>query len=175
MVTGLETLVLLMFDSENQLRPPRLPQECLHGVAPKQCPESDPDGTYRCPSSNDVKYRMTRCTIDAIDFYLVESNTALNLWVNTRSNISAIVNITLVIFTRCLLQASPIRIATCNLHGNHVKSGVTTLIPAIRLRHMVAANSQVCNQHGTGTASNSNTNTTCSGRSQHRLASVSFL
>ena len=81
-VVGLETLVLLMFDSENKLRPPRLPQECLHGVAPKQCPESDPDGTYRCPSSNDVKYRMTRCTIDAIDFYLVESNTALNLWVS---------------------------------------------------------------------------------------------
>lgn len=81
-VTGLETLVLLMLDNENKFRPPRLPQECLHGVPPKQCLESDADGTYRCPSSNDIKYRMTRCAIDAIDFYLVESNTALNVWVS---------------------------------------------------------------------------------------------
>lgn len=73
--------MLLMCDSENQLRPPRLPQECLHGKPPKLCPESDSDGTYRCPSSNDIKYRMTRCSIDAIDFYLVESGTCMNIWV----------------------------------------------------------------------------------------------
>lgn len=71
-------------------------------------------------------------------------------------------------------KASPIRIATCNLHGNHIKSGITTLIPAIRLRHMIAANSQVCNHHGTGTASNSNTNTTCSGKSLHRYTFNKF-
>lgn len=83
-VTGLETLIFLMFDDENKLRLPRLPQECLHGLPPKDCPESDSDGTYRCPSSNDVKYRMTRCSIDALDLYLVESGTAINIWVCTR-------------------------------------------------------------------------------------------
>lgn len=80
-VTGLETLIFLMFDDENKLRLSRLPQECLHGLPPKVCPESDSDGTYRCPSSNDVKYRMTRCSIDAVDLYLVESGTAINIWV----------------------------------------------------------------------------------------------
>lgn len=76
-----------MCDDENALRPPRLPQECLHSVPPKQCPESDPDGTYRCPSSNDVKYRMTRISVDAIDLYLVESGTAMNIWVEFKFNL----------------------------------------------------------------------------------------
>lgn len=76
-----------MFDDENKFRLPRLPQECLHGVPPKECPESDSDGSYRCPCPNDVKYKMIRCAIDAVDFYLVESGTAINVWVSSKMNI----------------------------------------------------------------------------------------
>jgi len=58
-------------------------------------------------------------------------------------------------------QASPIRIATCNLHGHLVKSGVTGVLPAVQVRQFVAAGSIV----GVGNAGNFNT--TGSGRSQH--------
>nr|XP_018906485.1 PREDICTED: uncharacterized protein KIAA1109 isoform X3 [Bemisia tabaci] len=144
LITGLETLVLLTLDPENKLQPPRLPQECHHGLPPKECTESNPDRSYRCPSGDEIKYRMTRVTIDAVDFYLVESSTAINL------------------------LASPIRVATCNLHGNHVKCGVTAVLPFLRLRQYISAGSSFAHSLGNTGGSNSNTNTTGSGRSQHR-------
>lgn len=80
-VTGLETLFLLMFDSENQLKPAHLPLECHHGSSPSTCPHNDAQARYRCPTADEIKYRMTRVAIDALDIYLVESGTAINLWV----------------------------------------------------------------------------------------------
>uniref|UniRef100_A0A1B6DJ95 Bridge-like lipid transfer protein family member 1 C-terminal domain-containing protein n=2 Tax=Clastoptera arizonana TaxID=38151 RepID=A0A1B6DJ95_9HEMI len=141
LVTSLESLLLLTCDSDNKLVPPRLPPACHHGLRPPECPESDPDGTYRCPSTEQIKYRMVRVAIDAIDLYMVEAGTAINLW------------------------ASPIRFSTCNLHGNQVKSGLTGVLPAVHIRQMIA----VANHfgHSSGGGSNSNTNTTGSGRSQH--------
>lgn len=63
-------------------------------------------------------------------------------------------------------KASPIRIATCNLHGHLVKSGVTGVLPAVQVRQFVATGS---NFNG-GNANHSNTNTTGSGRSQHNAS-----
>ncbi|XP_026684239.1 uncharacterized protein LOC103515862 [Diaphorina citri] len=50
-ITGLETLVLLITDPESKLQAPRLPPECHHGIPPLTCPESDADGKYRGPPS----------------------------------------------------------------------------------------------------------------------------
>lgn len=80
-VTGLETMFLLMFDSENQLKPAHLPLECHHGSPPSTCPHNDPQAHYRCPTADEIKYRMTRVAIDALDMYLVESATAIHFWV----------------------------------------------------------------------------------------------
>ncbi|KAJ9593935.1 hypothetical protein L9F63_014649, partial [Diploptera punctata] len=143
LITSLETLVLLAKESENNLRPPRLPKACHHGLPPLQCSESDPDTRYRCPSGDDIKYRMTRVAIDAIDLYILENNTAFQIW------------------------ASPIRIATCNLHGQLVKSGVTGVLPAVQVRQYVATGSNFSG----GNINHSNTNTTGSGRSQHNPSS----
>ncbi|XP_060850802.1 bridge-like lipid transfer protein family member 1 isoform X1 [Rhopalosiphum padi] len=137
-VTGLETMFLLMFDSENQLKPAHLPLECHHGSPPSTCPHNDPQACYRCPTADEIKYRMTRVAIDAIDIYLVESGTAINLW------------------------ASPLRLSHCNLHSNHLKSGITLVIPAVKLKQFICAGAQ--NTLGL----NSNTNTTGSNRSQQR-------
>lgn len=46
-ITGLETLILLITDPESRLMAPRLPSECYHGIPPLTCPESDVDGKYR--------------------------------------------------------------------------------------------------------------------------------
>ncbi|XP_063974640.1 bridge-like lipid transfer protein family member 1 isoform X5 [Diachasmimorpha longicaudata] len=135
LVTSLETFVLMVMNKENILRPPGLPHQCHHGLPPLQCPESDPDSHYRCPSSEDIKYRMTRVAVDAIDLYLQEAGTATQLWV------------------------SPIRISTCNLHGHQVKSGVTGLMPTILIRQFVYAGGHFANNSSNGT------NTTGSARS----------
>lgn len=73
---------MLTMDSENQLVPPRLPPACHHGLLPSDCPESDPGGSYRCPSGDQIKYRMVRVAIDAIDLYILESGTAVSIFVS---------------------------------------------------------------------------------------------
>uniref|UniRef100_A0A0A9WZW5 Fragile site-associated protein C-terminal domain-containing protein n=1 Tax=Lygus hesperus TaxID=30085 RepID=A0A0A9WZW5_LYGHE len=132
LMSSLEALFLLTMDSENRLVPPRAPPPCHHGLVPVQCPESDPSGTYRCPPPDSIKYRMVRVAVDALDLYVLESGTAIHL------------------------LAAPIRFSTCNLHGNQVKSGLTGVIPSVKVRQMIVTNHL------------SATNTTGSGRSQHK-------
>ncbi|XP_049857041.1 transmembrane protein KIAA1109 homolog isoform X4 [Schistocerca gregaria] len=135
LVTSLETFALMVKDAENHLRPSRSPPHmCHHGVPPLQCPETDVENRYLCPSGDQIKYRMVRLAVDALDIYLLESGTAINLW------------------------ASPLRLATCNLHGSQVKSGVTAVLPAVQIKQYVSTG---------GGFSHSNTNTAGSGRSQH--------
>lgn len=82
---------------------------------------------------------MTRVAIDAIDLYLQEAGTATQIWI------------------------SPIRVSTCNLHGQQVKSGVTGVLPTILTRQFVSAAGHFANA--------SNTNTTGSGRSHNNASS----
>lgn len=56
------------------------------------------------------------------------------------------------------------RVSTCNLHGQKVKSGVTALISTVLVRHFVSTNGHFT-QTNNGSSSYSNTNTTGSGRS----------
>ncbi|XP_063234537.1 bridge-like lipid transfer protein family member 1 isoform X2 [Bacillus rossius redtenbacheri] len=133
LVTGLETFLLLARDAENNLRPPRLSRVCHHGLPPLECARSDVESRQHCPAGDDLKYRMTRLAVDALDLYLVEHGTAVQMW------------------------ASPVRVATCNLHGHYVRSGVTGVLPAIQVRQFVTSGGNF-NNH-------SNTNTASSGRS----------
>ncbi|XP_053959949.1 bridge-like lipid transfer protein family member 1 isoform X7 [Anastrepha ludens] len=135
-VVGLETLVLLAVDPENCLKSPKTVRNCHHGVPSNQCPHTKEENKYKCPSAEDIKYKMTRVSIDAVDVYLIESGTALHAWV------------------------SPIRLANCNLHGQRVKSGISGLLPSILLRlfmHNGSSYSNLTNSY--------NTNTTGSNRS----------
>lgn len=79
---GLETFLTLAMDTESELRPPKPLRHCHHGVPSNHCQHTKDDTKYRCPTSEDIKYRMTRVTIDVIDLYLIESGTALHTWVN---------------------------------------------------------------------------------------------
>lgn len=60
-----------------------------------------------------LKYKFTRVAVDAIDMWLVESGAALQLW------------------------ASPLRLATCNLHGKQVNNGLSCLIHGLSLRQLI--------------------------------------
>lgn len=81
LVTSLETLALLVQDDENDLRSPGRPRTCMHGLDPAQCKEWESEKRLRCPSTLDIKYRMTRVAVDAIDMYLIETGTAIHIWV----------------------------------------------------------------------------------------------
>ncbi|KAJ8666820.1 hypothetical protein QAD02_008482 [Eretmocerus hayati] len=139
LVTSLETFLLMAKNSENSLRSPGLPTQCHHGLQPLQCADSDIDSHYRCPTSEDIKYKMVRVAVDSLDVYIQENGAATQIWV------------------------SPIRVSTCNLHGQHVKTGVTGLLPTILVRQFVSAAGHFANT--------SNTNTTASGRSRNNTSS----
>ncbi|KAK9299212.1 hypothetical protein QLX08_007719 [Tetragonisca angustula] len=139
LIISLETFLLMVKNNENSLRPPDLPHHCHHGIPPLQCSDSDFEKHYRCPSSEDIKYRMTRIAIDAIDLYFQEVGTTIHTWI------------------------SPIRVSTCNLHGQQVKSGVTGVLPRILIRQFVSAADHFANT--------SNTNTAGSGRSHNNASS----
>lgn len=80
-VAGLETFLTLAIDAENELRPPTSQRNCHHGGPSSQCVHTKDEIKYRCPTSEDIKYRMTRVAIDVVDLYLIESGTALHTWV----------------------------------------------------------------------------------------------
>ncbi|XP_063925143.1 bridge-like lipid transfer protein family member 1 isoform X3 [Zophobas morio] len=72
-------------------------------------PEEHPDNR----NAHKLKYKLCRLAVDAVDFWLVESGAALQLWV------------------------SPIRLANCNLHGKQVSSGLSCIIYSMSIRQMV--------------------------------------
>lgn len=80
-VSGLETFLTLAIDAENELRPPISQRDCHHGVKSSQCVHTKDEIKYRCPTTEDIKYRMTRVAVDVIDLYLIDAGTALHTWV----------------------------------------------------------------------------------------------
>lgn len=106
-VAAMEIFAFQVQQSDCALQPPTPYKFCHHEHVQTHCPESTP--SYMCPSPEEMKYRMTRLSIDAIDICLTEANTAINL------------------------EIYPIRMATCNLHGLQTSSGLSTLISHIYL------------------------------------------
>ena len=100
-VEFLQTFVYLFQDPENSmLRPVKyrlcqhmvLQPDCVfshHPAAPRRTMSESAAGSpsntctshMMCPTSDDLKYRFVRVSIDCIDLYLVESGTALNVQV----------------------------------------------------------------------------------------------
>ena len=86
--------MFLVDNAENDIKRVRPHHTCQHGVPEPQCPEArskekalggaeDDNRTVvaNCPSPEDIKYKMTRVTLDSIDIYLAEQDAALNLQV----------------------------------------------------------------------------------------------
>ncbi|KAI5636032.1 hypothetical protein NE865_11233 [Phthorimaea operculella] len=120
-VSSLETFFLLVCDDENELSPPNPAKLCHHGLVDVQCPETDLTHKYRCPTPNEIKYRMIRVAVDLVDLYLADGNTALQTWV------------------------SPARLTFCNLHGAGASAGLAALLPAVRLALYTQTNMQATN------------------------------
>lgn len=119
-VSSLETFLLLICDSENELSPPNPAKQCHHGLNDVLCPETDLALKYRCPTPNEIKYRMVRVAVDLVDVYVAESSTTLQAW------------------------ASPVRLGFCNLRGPGIAAGLTGLLPSIRLALFTQTTMQSC-------------------------------
>lgn len=130
-ISSLETFLILICDSENELSPPNPAKQCHHGMNTVLCPESDPTLKYRCPTPNEIKYRMVRVAIDLIDIYVADSNTTLQSWI------------------------SPIRLSFCNLHGSGFGTGITGLLPNIKLALYTQTNMQTSTHHHSNGSNNS--------------------
>ena len=99
-VVFLQTFVYLFEDPESSMLRPVKYRLCQHMVLQPDCvyshhpatskltasestssPSNTSTSRMMCPSSDDLKYRFVRLSIDCIDLYLVESGTALNVQV----------------------------------------------------------------------------------------------
>ena len=110
----LETLLYLTQDKENVMKHPRPYKICQHNLKQKECIESHED--ILCPTADDVKYTMLRFNMDLVDINIAEKNTSLRL------------------------QSCPIRLATCNLHGQQTNQGVTAIINNVQLHQYISSN-----------------------------------
>ena len=89
----LQTFVFLIDNAENGLQRVYADHICQHGILEPHCLAFQADGgthvnsdmekenTIGCPSPEDIKYRMTRVSLDSIDIYLAEQGSTLNLQV----------------------------------------------------------------------------------------------
>lgn len=114
---ALENFVFLALDKENVLRHPKPFKLCQHGENQKECVvlfASEKGET--CPSVDDLKYKLVRFAGDSVDINIVERASALRL------------------------QACPVRFATCNLHGQQTRQGVTAIVNDVRLKQYVSSN-----------------------------------
>ncbi|KAH3829887.1 hypothetical protein DPMN_103118, partial [Dreissena polymorpha] len=113
-VEFLQTFIMLIEDVENSLPRAVSYQLCQHALPQLQCNKVTPGYTTPCPSSEDIKYRLTRASVDSLNLFLVEGGTALNV------------------------QLYPLKIATCNLHGEHTRAGITGFMEHIEVKQYIS-------------------------------------
>lgn len=92
----LETFIFLTVDKENVLKHPRPFKLCQHNENQKDCSKTD---ELTCDTEADLKYKLARFSLDAIDVNITDKSSALRL------------------------QICPLRFSTCNLHGLQTKQG----------------------------------------------------
>ncbi|EDO32365.1 predicted protein, partial [Nematostella vectensis] len=106
-----QTFVFHLLIEENSFEPSRPYQRCIHGNYQNLCTSSD----ELCITEDDIKYRMTRVSLENVDVYIVETGVA------------------------CNLEISPLRLATCNLHSAVPSSGLSAFLQAVKIRQFVLA------------------------------------
>lgn len=79
-ITALEGFLLTVEDMENCLRHPRPYLWCYHGAPQPQCVHTTAD--HFCPTTDAIKYKMVRVSVDGLSLNLVESGTILNVQVS---------------------------------------------------------------------------------------------
>ncbi|KAJ7406763.1 hypothetical protein WISP_131579 [Willisornis vidua] len=108
-----QTFVFHVVCREFELERPKSVVICQHGIDRRFCDSKMNCVPGPCPTSDDLKYTMTRLAMDGADLYVVEHGCATNV------------------------KMGAIRIANCNLHNQSVGEGVSAAIQDLQLRQYV--------------------------------------
>ncbi len=103
-------------DKENVLKHPRPFKLCQHNENQKECSRSTNIESSICPTEADLKYKLARFTLDAIDINIIDKSSALRI------------------------QLCPLRFSTCNLHGLQTKQGITALVNSVLIQQYANSN-----------------------------------
>lgn len=76
-VSGFELFAFQVQQADCDLQPPHAFKLCQHDVAQSLCPHTV--STVVCPNPDEIKYRMTRVSVDLIDICIVESGNAIEM------------------------------------------------------------------------------------------------
>uniref|UniRef100_H0VH78 Bridge-like lipid transfer protein family member 1 n=1 Tax=Cavia porcellus TaxID=10141 RepID=H0VH78_CAVPO len=108
-----QTFVFHVVCREYELERPKSVIMCQHGIDRRFCESKLSCIPGPCPTSDDLKYTMTRLAVDGADLYIVEHGCATNIKMGT------------------------IRVANCNLHNQSVGEGISAAIQDFQVRQYI--------------------------------------
>ncbi|KAJ6668797.1 hypothetical protein lerEdw1_012281 [Lerista edwardsae] len=108
-----QTFVFHVVCREFELERPKSVIFCQHGIDRRFCESKLNSISGPCPTSDELKYTMTRLAVDGADLYIVEHGCATNV------------------------KMGAIRIANCNLHNQSVGEGISAAIQDLQLRQYI--------------------------------------
>ncbi|XP_066575926.1 bridge-like lipid transfer protein family member 1 isoform X4 [Amia ocellicauda] len=108
-----ETFVFHVVSREFQLERPKPVVICQHGVDRRICESKLACVPGHCRTSEELKYTMTRLSVDGADLFIVEHGCAANIKTNA------------------------IRLANCNLHNQAVGEGVSAVVQDVQIRQYI--------------------------------------
>ncbi|XP_062839680.1 bridge-like lipid transfer protein family member 1 isoform X4 [Anolis carolinensis] len=108
-----QTFVFHVVCREFELERPKSVIICQHGIDRRFCEAKISCISGPCPTSDELKYTMTRLAVDGADIYIVEHGCATNV------------------------KMGAVRIANCNLHNQSVGEGISAAIQDLQLRQYI--------------------------------------
>ncbi|XP_052427771.1 bridge-like lipid transfer protein family member 1 isoform X8 [Carassius gibelio] len=108
-----ESFVFHVVSREFQLQQPKPSVTCQHGVDRRVCDAKHAALPGPCRTSEDLKYTMTRLTVDGAQVFIVEHGCAANI------------------------KTGALRLATCNLHTAAVSEGISAVLQDVVIAQFI--------------------------------------
>ncbi|XP_016095629.1 bridge-like lipid transfer protein family member 1 [Sinocyclocheilus grahami] len=108
-----ESFVFHVVSREFQLQQPKPSVTCQHGVDRRVCGAKHAALPGPCRTSEDLKYTMTRLTVDGAQVFIVEHGCAANI------------------------KTGALRLATCNLHTAAVGEGISAVLQDVVIAQFI--------------------------------------
>ncbi|XP_062852110.1 bridge-like lipid transfer protein family member 1 isoform X3 [Trichomycterus rosablanca] len=108
-----ETFLFHVVSREFQLEQPKSSVTCQHGVDQRTCDAKYAALPGPCRTSEDLKYTMTRLTVDGAQIFIVEHGCAANI------------------------KTGALRLATCNLHTPAVGEGISAVLQDVVIAQFI--------------------------------------
>eukprot|EP00794_Sanderia_malayensis_P007184 gene7184-7990_t len=118
-----EVFRLHLLDEENTLSPPNPDLRCQHGTPQKECQHFEAPSSKHgneqdavpmlCPTEDEVKYKMTRVSVESVNLFIVEAECA------------------------CNVKAAPVRMSSCTSHTSNISKGCSFFLNDLTIKQYV--------------------------------------